>query len=1022
MNITLKYGESASELLSPLIMLIPYHKISTSFAQTLHYPANTDIKSMQELAATVITQIDDNQAIKKAKKKDMVRDNIPVIYGCTYTHTPSNQKNGLANANDDRSIICLDFDEDGQDVDAILSLLSQYTYFGWTTKSNTIENPRFTVIIPLSTEIDQSTWRKNRIALGLAIKGMGLTVDGSCAEYIQARFMPTPGISDVTYFANAGTAIDYHSLIASVPQDDIDAIVNKAKAHEQAIIDKAMGMCVQHATSENGKYDDVIRKNLNSSNVDLMAMGAISKARGKLNRNQRYGWAQAFCYFGRYDLFDQFDKTVRKVDTKTTTKALLSAATSAPHPNMLFSNITIEQLKIWGIIPAGEEDVLCEYAWDRLFDKDDYLSVEHYGKKQSVLMVADVNSGKNYCWQNYNEMNPGRVIVLSPLTAIVRQSDNSDDANTVDIANGNYKWSLVYDKAEKLIELFAAGTSKIKPEEITLVIDEVHNLSTATYRGEAITAVMDLIKSQKWKKVIYQSATVDVPSFRATIDVEEVIRFKKKVQRKINYHRVPQMTVPDPDVVEGYRKIPNTIPALNIIIDAVAKGKKVIVLNNDKTGNAAMRRALKTYADDAGTTINTAEVNRDLIRTYGTTANDMANNQDFCMGDIEVLIGTYSLVEGINIKDDIRDAVAVVIGPEDVSYVVQLAGRFRKANTINLYHIFGNGTTTGSIADMVNKIDWINKEKQKYALGAIAKAKAEHGGVLLLEEIDALSMDLAKSASQVDGALYKIGLIQDQEIMRDNILQHQQDYINARKAVFHSDSAKRNIICKLYGMTPTDYIAVNDCIDEDDWNDAIKIVSTKSKIASSNKLAEIDAKYHDFGGCAEEIKKATKASDDYSVLIDLICASESNYLIFVDHMHTRVERIIKKIESMKIASSASSNSHTFTRTIRDVFETELAAISHVPVTANWLTEKIESTITVFAMNHGLSLEAAIKTICKIDNKAAVSGSGVVFTGRPKVFLSDYAISATEAGKAPVDPVTGKRPKIYTVSVDKLAVI
>ena len=224
------------------------------------------------------------------------------------------------------------------------------------------------------------------------------------------------------------------------------------------------------------------------------------------------------------------------------------------------------------------------------------------------------------------------------------------------------------------------------------------------------------------------------------------------------------------------------------------------------------------------------------------------------------------------------------------------------------------------------------------------------------------------------------------------------------------------------GMTPTEYIAVNDYVDEDDWNDAIKIVSTKSKIASSNKLAEIDAKYHDFGGCADAIKKATKASDDYSTLIDLICASESNYLIFVDNIHTRVERIIKKIESMKIASSASSNSHTFTRTIRDVFETELAAISHVPVTAKWLTEKIENTIKVFAMNHGLSIEAAIKTIGKIDNKAAISGSGVVFTGRPKVFLSDYAISVTETGKTPVDPVTGKRTNLFTVSVNKLSVV
>jgi hypothetical protein len=82
-------------------------------------------------------------------------------------------------------------------------------------------------------------------------------------------------------------------------------------------------------------------------------------------------------------------------------------------------------------------------------------------------------------------------------------------------------------------------------------------------------------------------------------------------------------------------------------------------------------------------------VDADRIKDTSTVAYQLSIDDNFKMDQIDVLIGTTSLVEGISIQDDITHANAIVMGDSDIppEHIKQLCGRFRKASTVNCLHL-----------------------------------------------------------------------------------------------------------------------------------------------------------------------------------------------------------------------------------------------------------------------------------------------------------------------------------------------
>jgi hypothetical protein len=312
-----------------------------------------------------------------------------------------------------------------------------------------------------------------------------------------------------------------------------------------------------------------------------------------------------------------------------------------------------------------------ESKWDVVLDRN-YITIEDYGTAKRVLMCADMGTGKNYCWDSALVKHR----ILAPLRSIVGQYGSTNDVKSSSLTT--------YDQAVRLIELVEAG--KINPRDEILVVDEAHNFMLTSYRLRALNSVEKLLRFD-WKQIIFQSATIESNDLDVFFTFDEKIRVHKTGKASMNYTRAQMPRFDDciQEVVKHY--------ALN--------SHKTIILLNDKNKISQLAAVLI----DMGLSVEVVDADR--TRELGTVAYDMCLDANFCMGTIDILIGTTSLVEGISIKDNLDIANAFVIGDEHPAYIKQLCGRFRNAGFINCLHLAAN-SYKNTIPDMDK---WIEDKK-----------------------------------------------------------------------------------------------------------------------------------------------------------------------------------------------------------------------------------------------------------------------------------------------------------------------
>lgn len=548
-----------------------------------------------------------------------------------------------------RQMICLDFDKD-PDIALIKERLSKIVNYSYTTHSHTSSYGKYRVIIPLMNAYSKSEWKLwVEPTLLATFKNIipAQDLDSSCFTFGQIAYFPVinPDHGCIELDFNDGDAtriLEVEPLYTEVKRLNPEVFIKQVVHYEQEVIDPL-------SMDNVDKLIDII--------ISLPAFQQLNYPAQIDNTPSRFILATALFSIGASDeQVLRTDRLVMRSDSKSVLD-LRQIKSYKGHAGILRKYIPYEsQIELGLTKPYNVGKV----EWN-IEKSVDYLELADYTDAKRVLMCADMGTGKNHLWTNTKV----KCRILAPLRSIVGQQGSSNCVYS--------DKTTTYDQAKKIAQMIE--TKEINPSEEILVIDEAHNLLLADYRLTALSNVARLL-DYDWKQIIFQSATISSDSFDMLLDFDMKVRVNKIGKPTFNYHRI-------------YKKAQAGFQDVLAIIDST--NAKSLVLMNDCQELAVFKDLLSQF--DKESFIVSAET----IRDSNSEAFKLANDSSFKMDKVDVILGTNSLVEGVSIQDTIDTANVFIIGKEPAEYIKQLCGRFRKAKTINCYHISGKHATGETI-------------------------------------------------------------------------------------------------------------------------------------------------------------------------------------------------------------------------------------------------------------------------------------------------------------------------------------
>ena len=603
----------------------------------------------------------------------------------------------------DRQILCLDFDAMGDKTwTDIANLLTPYQYFAWTTFSDQLpgKGRRYRIVMLL--EENFPTWQDFKIyeiSIQAWIVSNGFTLDkNGSLTYCQLAFLPSINdeVGTITFFWNDDASTRKLSIVKDIPLITTPTAPAKASKASTAKTPKAQATGVA-STSEDAPTSPLAatlaaRAQMDPQyRADLLALilgkqwvywSTYSEGRDENGDEDgsfslcSLACAARECGMNKRD-YEKIYKHAVARQTESVDKCWNAQDGRAGKSAWSFVAVmNQEEREQFGLIahtPAGVI-TLDDYFDDRAnanIGYDIVLEQQYITFDDIKHIVADIiaihapmGSGKTKMWIDIEESDGIDVIVAVP-TKIICGQQNDFRVVTYDRA-----WAAVMELVAK-----SDGTRKIY-----VVIDEIHNIYQTEYRPDANNNLYNLIKNADGLPytVVIQSGTTDIDTFRAIADINggklTTVKLEKDSPTSVDYQVVSKEYESD--------KTYNQIIASVIGEQGLSN---ILVIRQDCDENEKLALML------TGAGVNSISADKVIVSEAmpGTPEYAFVHDVDFEMAhhNLNAIVSTSIAVEGINIQDVIDEALVIVVGAIDPSYIVQASGRFRKAKNIKLIHI-----------------------------------------------------------------------------------------------------------------------------------------------------------------------------------------------------------------------------------------------------------------------------------------------------------------------------------------------
>lgn len=287
---------------------------------------------------------------------------------------------------------------------------------------------------------------------------------------------------------------------------------------------------------------------------------------------------------------------------------------------------------------------------DRYIGKENMLNLLN-NRHKTTLVVSDTNTGKTRASieasRAYLEAHKDVFIYIAvPTTAIAEQNAINHKVNRAIFGKINVKAEI--NKAIRKNDRLLIGTYDKAPlikdnltdYDLIIIMDEAHKTVTDySYRYKAISSLFELVESNKVTKFIGLTGTPYELNFN---EYEHVIRFElekpKVLAEKLRFIEFGKVEEFDPIL-------------LNQIEKNVKEGNKALVLIDNKDKIQLVQRTLQ------GAGIKTTSISADTKQS--SSYRYLLNNERF-PDDVDVILATRAIADGININNDTNNYVTIV--------------------------------------------------------------------------------------------------------------------------------------------------------------------------------------------------------------------------------------------------------------------------------------------------------------------------------------------------------------------------
>ncbi|MBG2586423.1 DEAD/DEAH box helicase family protein [Klebsiella michiganensis] len=561
-----------------------------------------------------------------------------------------------------RSMFILDIDnKEGEElisIEKVKEFLNDYDFFIYSTYSSTPEYPRFRVMLPLVDDVQAEEWKQRQEDMKAYFAP--IANDSSCFTLSQGQIMPCYPIGKRS---NAFSE-RVHGVFFDI--NTIPKVIRR-----NLVID-------EHKTYTTHAYsDDVI--------LDYVDVVSAAMA-GTLDRPKAFTFA-CWCVANGIHDYQYVERTLRYDEHKTTYERAMSHMMNASQRYMNYCGNNYHMgfynkhlpSDFW-IKHAPKNDE--SFKFDNTFNRFEFakkeaqdngweyyelIENEKYGKVHKDveygkinMLISDCGTGKSWTFK-HDPMS----IVLSPYTLLAEQTTKTDPVTKQLYPSNNiFYGSATYDQAETLLNDVMKGGEKNKAalnydySKMTLVVDECHVLyNSGDFRPEAIRSVFAIMKL--FKRVIFMSGTAR-PEYFSSVKFDKVIRvckhypFKKNLSVFFNSNHLGL----------AYSKIQES-------------AKPGIILVNSKQDIIDIMK----YFSSIKFTVITSETKQSEVIT------DLIKRST--VGNCNYIIGTISVVEGLNFTDKFEDVNVYIIDTDNTKFtteqIEQVTNRWREAANINTY-------------------------------------------------------------------------------------------------------------------------------------------------------------------------------------------------------------------------------------------------------------------------------------------------------------------------------------------------